>query len=527
MKPSLLATLILLVVSPMLLLGGMGVRLARVERLEAEQRFRQVVEARLAEIDGRIVAHIRALEDQMLRVAGEEMPLDAKRESFAATGLVRTFFAVNPQGELVYPTSATPGTEDFFRRTEVLWQSAQLPFSDAESPAAQAASVPAGPGAEGSGPAAGWYTWYWGHGLQFLYWWRGPAGGLEGVELNRARLIADLIAILPDTAPPQQPGGEAGRVRLLDAQGQPLYEWGGHSLVEGERPFLAAGLSAPMQAWQVQYFVPSGSLPSVDSAAIGFVLLILACGACLILLGVYFYRESSRALRDAAQRVSFVNHVSHELKTPLTNIRLYAEVLQEELGEQEPLAHHAGVIAQESQRLSRLIGNLLTFARKQRRQLAVHPKPECIDGLIAGSVTLHQPRMKAQGLEIALNLDAGREVPVDRDAFEQILYNLLSNAEKYAPRGGEVSVTSFLREGLCVVEVCDGGPGLAPQERERIFGPFYRIPDRLNEGVSGTGLGLSLARELARLHGGELECLGREGAGACFRLTLPLPAQKG
>lgn len=507
----------------MLLLGGMGVRLARAERQQAEQRFHEVVAAQLTEIDQRVAEYVRGLENKLLEVAGTSDDSAALRAAFTGTGLVREYFAVSPEGELLFPNASSPGSDAFFRRTEVIWQNSSLPFAFPEK-TRQQTDLPT-KASKTTDRAAGWHTWYWGTGIQFIFWWRDARGGARGVELNGPRLLADVIGVLPDTALVNQSTGaaESGCVRLLDTQGLILYQWGGYEPSRSERPLATLPLSPPFQSWQLHAYLPSAFLPpGQGSLAIGVTLLIAAAAACFILLAVYFYRESSRELREASQRVSFVNQVSHELKTPLTNIRLYAEVLQEELPEQDPLARHAGIIAEESQRLSRLIGNILTFARKQRKQLTVHPKPEPIDEVIAASVGLHQPRLREKGIEIALDLQADEEVPLDRDAFEQVLYNLLNNAEKYASQGGRVLVRSRRQGDECLVEVCDEGPGVPHSERERVFRPFYRLRDHLSEGVSGTGLGLSLARELARLHGGDLVCVSWEGCGACFQLRLPV-----
>jgi signal transduction histidine kinase len=133
-----------------------------------------------------------------------------------------------------------------------------------------------------------------------------------------------------------------------------------------------------------------------------------------------------------------------------------------------------------------------------------------------------RPALLAQGIEVFLAPGASRRAAVDADILEQILGNLLSNAEKYAAGGQRLDVTTRQTEGQAEVVVHDHGPGIPERERERIFDPFYRIGSALTEGVSGTGIGLTISRELARLHGGDL-ALVPSSEGACFRLTLACP----
>jgi len=222
--------------------------------------------------------------------------------------------------------------------------------------------------------------------------------------------------------------------------------------------------------------------------------------------------------------VTFVNQVSHELKTPLTSIRMYAELLDREVDEgDEATRRHLGIIVSESQRLSRLIGNILTFARSRRGRLRLHPGPGVVDDLIGTVLERFRPAMEGKGVRTGFDGNAKGDVLFDGDAVEQILGNLFSNVEKYAASGGVMEVASRQADGRTVISVSDRGPGVPEKERDRIFKPFYRLSDRLSDGVTGTGIGLSISRDLARRHGGDL-VLAPRPAGACFRVTLETPA---
>jgi len=235
---------------------------------------------------------------------------------------------------------------------------------------------------------------------------------------------------------------------------------------------------------------------------------------------VWTYRESARALRDAAQRVSFVNQVSHELKTPLTNVRLYAELLEEHLPDDDPVARRRlEVLLGECRRLSRLITNVLTFARAGQRAAAPSaPDPVSVDDVVRDLVEQFAPAFQARGVRVAFEAGAPRAVGADADAVAQIVGNLFGNVEKYAPCA-PLAVRTQQEPGRLRITVHDGGPGIPAAARERVFEPFVRLGGEGLEAVPGTGIGLGIARDLARAHGGDLRIVPAE-RGACFEVTL-------
>jgi signal transduction histidine kinase len=252
------------------------------------------------------------------------------------------------------------------------------------------------------------------------------------------------------------------------------------------------------------------------------IVLLLLVAFVVIVVGLYLYHEYSRDMRDAAQRLTFVTQVSHELKTPLTNIRLYAELLEGRLPEDQPRSRrHIGVIVNESQRLSRLINNILTFARQRRSTIKLRPSSLQISDVIDRIAEQFQPSLEAKGFQVEITSDETMKVMADVDAVEQILGNLLSNVEKYASDGQWVSIRCFRNTDDAVhIEVQDRGPGIPSSKQAEIFQPFVRCSDKLSDGVSGTGIGLTIARDLAWMQGGDLVLIsGKDGT--CFRLTLP------
>ena len=271
-----------------------------------------------------------------------------------------------------------------------------------------------------------------------IFWRRLPTGHIVGAELDRARWIADLIAELPQTPQAETPASQS-RIQLVDSHGDAVYQWGAFEPPRGAAPLAELPASAPLSAWRFKFFVAEDRFTALAGRSADFNLIagLSAIGVVLLALAGFFYRESSRELREAATRVNFVNQVSHELKTPLTNIRLYAELLAEQLQDGETVdaasaQRRLSIIVSESGRLSRLIGNVLTFAQQQRRQIELNPQPGRIDDTIQAVIQQFQPTLQAQGVVTTFAAGAGAVVNFDADAVEQILVNLFNNVEKYA-----------------------------------------------------------------------------------------------
>ena len=259
------------------------------------------------------------------------------------------------------------------------------------------------------------------------------------------------------------------------------------------------------------------------SSFAGFAGGILAVATALGLLAFVLVRDYSRDMKVAGQQVSFVNQVSHELKTPLTNIRLYAELLDKDLDNlpeesRRPFRSRLDVILSEGQRLSRLIGNVLTLARENRDALHLNPA-DCIpDDVIAQVLKHFEPSLTALDMRLVTELNAAESQQLDSDVLEQILGNLISNVEKYAAAGEQLTVRSRIDGSMLVVDMIDEGPGIPASEHEHVFDPFVRLSQDISS-AAGTGIGLSISRRLAQEHGGNVRI--RPSATGChFEVTL-------
>jgi len=252
---------------------------------------------------------------------------------------------------------------------------------------------------------------------------------------------------------------------------------------------------------------------------------VLVVVVSMTLLGAYlFWRDVRREVLLAELRSQFVSSVSHELKTPLTAIRMFAETLL--LGRSErPGARedYLETIVNESERLTRLLNNVLDFSKIEQGKKLYRLEPQSLGAIVRSAArTMHYP-LAQQGFDLRVSID-DRVPPVaaDADAVEQAILNLLSNAMKYSGQSRSIAL-QVRRDGDCaLVSVADCGLGIPPHEQGRIFEKFYRIGGADREGIPGTGLGLTLVEHVARGHDGEVKVESVPGEGSTFSIVLPL-----
>jgi signal transduction histidine kinase len=513
-----------LVCVPLAVLVWLGGRLARDEKARLRGDLQELLAKQLGDANQIVDRFFQKRQRELLRVTDlATFEPGALRAMVRSHPYILQLFVLAPNGDIVHPPVAghlNQSERDFLERARVFLQDKDL-LRAAESQS-EADNRP-------SAATHGWYVWHWGRGVHLIFWRRLATGHIVGAELDRARWIADLIAELPPT-PVEIPASQS-RIQLVDSNDQAVYQWGAFEPPRGAQPLAEQPASAPLSAWRLKLFVDEDRFTALAGQSANFNLLagLSAIGVVVLALAAIFYRESSRELREAATRINFVNQVSHELKTPLTNIRMYAELLAEQMqdGDADDAAdarRRLSIIVGESCRLSRLIGNVLTFAQQQRRQIALNPQPGRVDDTIQAVIQQFEPTLQSQGVKTTFAPGAGAVVNFDADALEQILVNLFNNVEKYAAQGKRLDIASRQNGERTTVVVSDFGPGVPPSERDRIFEPFYRVSNRL-DGPAGAGIGLAIARGLARMHHGDLR-LAPCSAGATFELDLYTPSPK-
>lgn len=361
-----------------------------------------------------------------------------------------------------------------------------------------------------------WSGWHVGDST-FIYWHRFADGRLTCALLNPQSLMNALFLRQP------QPGmaNPPGRMVLTTVKGIPLHQWGKKLPGSEHSPLSHRACSEPLSQWELAYTPANEEFPKPYLFPI-----LLGVGSGIVLVfvvGWSYFHESASEMRVAQQRVTFVNQISHELKTPLTNIRLYAEMAAHRAESQgDAIAkRQLGVVEAETSRLDRLIQNVLNYARQQRDKLTIQTKQVEIDELVNRTVEFWRPLLQNKGFDTKVSLNGPPLLSADPDAIEQILGNLISNAEKYGNTGKWIGIRTEYDEQNARIIVEDRGPGIPGGKRRAVFEPFERLRSDLTEGVSGTGIGLTISRELAQLHGGSLVVCPQYREGARFILTLP------
>ncbi len=338
---------------------------------------------------------------------------------------------------------------------------------------------------------------------------------LVEIPVVRARVEKHLAEWLEEPVTPLREARE--RVLVEPTEGPPL------ATVGPARHGPAAAI-IPMRSSFSDWQIRAWDGLEIEQAHDPVVLVAAGMLACLLLgSGILLWDQQRRALRLAAQRVSFVNRVSHELGNPLTNLSLNLDLATEALTSDPAEARRRlGHVGEEIERLGRLVANVLTFSRRERDSLQLKPHACHPAEVITRTLENFRPALARRGVSIEAKVGTRRRALLDPDALSQITGNLLSNVEKYAAGGGWLGLECRQTRGSLVLEIRDRGPGIPAEARERIFRPFERVTDSINEGSSGTGLGLAIARELAARMGGSLELVDTP-VGATFRLCVPAP----
>jgi signal transduction histidine kinase len=306
---------------------------------------------------------------------------------------------------------------------------------------------------------------------------------------------------------------------------------GGSYSVPRERVLHASVLDPPLSEWTLAAVRPATDPMEELQRREGLRRQGLVLGLILVLLvGLLLtYRGVRRESELARLKSDFASNVSHELKTPLTSIRMYAEMLEQGIAATPAdRERYQRVIIRESERLGRLIANVLDFSRIERGTRRYDLRAEDLGELTREAVETFTRLSEGERIHIALSGVNGRErrprVRADREAALQSILNLLSNAAKYSPDVPEIEVELRGGRGEVGVEVRDRGIGIPVAEQKRIFDDFYRAPGARRAGVEGTGLGLALVRRHMSACGGRVEVRSAPGKGSSFTLWFEIAA---
>jgi len=339
-----------------------------------------------------------------------------------------------------------------------------------------------------------------------------------------ALMVLDPEALRRDVLDRALGGAEpAPLVTVTDHRDRPVYRSTGAAPAD---EVAAVPLSDALPAWRLALYTPSALSPRAAIArqvmlftgAFGLLLIVIAAGL------VATYRLVRRETEAAQLKADFVANVSHDLKTPLALIRVFGETL--EMGrvrDEATRQEYYRVITRESERLSRLIENVLDFSRIEGGRRTYALAPTAVEPLVRETVESFAYVLAQQGFKVEVTVDpALPAVPMDADAVGHALANLLDNAIKYSAERKAVAVTAALRDGGLALTVADEGIGVPREEQTRIFEKFYRVGRSETQARRGSGMGLALVRHVAEAHGGRVTVESRPGHGSRFTLWLPV-----
>lgn len=328
-------------------------------------------------------------------------------------------------------------------------------------------------------------------------------------------------ALLPSTLMAADAARSLLVIKVIDARGRERFAWN-----QEASPFTATLAMAPrFGGLTVEAAIPAraaselviGGLPT-DRWPVAVGLLVLALG-----LFAAAAMQLRREVRFARQRADFVSGVSHELRTPLAQIRLFGEtLLLGRVRSRDEERRAAEIIVQEARRLSQMVDNVLLFSRAGRGPASVARAPVQPAALVGDVVDMFRPQALSKDVTMLFtSTGPSTERLLDRNIVRQVLVNLLDNAVKYGPRGQRVRVDVASAADRVTIMVTDEGPGIAADDRRRIWDPFWRAA---GSAEGGTGLGLAIVRELVRQHGGTVDVDSGPEGGARFVVDLLAPA---
>jgi two-component system phosphate regulon sensor histidine kinase PhoR len=237
---------------------------------------------------------------------------------------------------------------------------------------------------------------------------------------------------------------------------------------------------------------------------------------------IYVTGRRERQLRQLKE--DFISNVSHELKTPLSLIGMFSEILKTgRVKSQETRMEYYGIIHNEAERMGHLIGNLLDFASLERGKRANHFEAVNLAQLVGRELEAYNYQIQKEGFQLTTVMPEGTpEIYADPVAISMALFNLLDNSVKYSGEGKQITVKVAQENGYIDVSVADKGPGIPVEEQQKIFEKFYRGSTAVGRKVRGSGIGLSITKHVAEMHGGTVLVDSKVGRGSTFTLRIPI-----
>ncbi len=378
--------------------------------------------------------------------------------------------------------------------------------------------------------------------LTLLFWKREKDGFTVGCVIEEEHFRKRIIGLLPVVY------SSVRILTILDEHGLSLITPQEEISRDWQRPFIAREISELLPRWEVAAYLTDPDIISSQANFIAnimwlliFILIVSISGGGAIVLKVL---HSEITL--ARQKTGFVTNVSHEFKTPLTSIRMFAEMLKERPRiDEKKRGKYLDIMISESERLTHLINNVLDFSRMDQGKKQYSMKKVDIVRFAENLMKNQKIRLKHNGFDVRFTVlphdaesdiaasrlkssgsiyiyEGNMPVYMDEEAVGQAILNLISNAEKYSDKFKKIDIEVSRRGDFIFIDIEDRGIGISAQQAKKIFREFYRVDDELTSKVRGTGLGLTITRRIIQDHGGDVHYFPREGGGSTFRIKLPI-----
>ncbi len=369
---------------------------------------------------------------------------------------------------------------------------------------------------------SGWIPWFSDNQLYVLGWAQPePEGMIYGIELEMMALLSRLVTDIPQNSRP----GTA--LVVMDGNGTTIIHTGPLQFDHDPKTKDAVArmdISGRLPHWSVCVFMNDSALSGSDAFLVLALVLVGILVTAIVSAGVLITRLTLAQSRDARQKTSFVSAVSHELKTPLTSIRMYAELLlSKRVSNPAKQQDYLEVMVAESERLTRLINNILDFGKLEQGRKKYRISEFDMGDFLVECIRTNQVRLKQAGFELITQVpDQAFPVKTDRDAMAQVFLNLMDNAIKYAGSGRFLKIILDRTSHDVQVKIQDDGPGIDPGLSEKIFDKFFRADNSLTTSKPGSGLGLSITRRMLRDLGGDIVMDTGVARGAGFIIRIPM-----
>ena len=355
--------------------------------------------------------------------------------------------------------------------------------------------------------------------LRLLFWTTTLDDLIAGCLIDQDQLIGRIVRLLPVTY------SNVRVLTVLDENGKPLINPDNRRTRNWRQPFVASEISELLPRWEVTAYLtdPQAIASKARATELFTWILIFILMVSILTGGTLVLRSLNSEIRLAQQKTTFAANVSHELKTPLTSIRMFTEMLKDKPHLEEPKRQqYFTIMLSETERLTRLINNVLDFARMGRRKKAYKMKPLNIVQLCRTLVEGQRMRLEYKGFRVNFHSPVDNiTVAADEEALKQVLLNLISNAEKYSREIKEITTEIAQTPQGVEISILDRGIGIPKPHAPKIFDEFYRVDDSLTAKTRGTGLGLTIARQIIQDHRGTIIYRDRPGGGSIFQIDLP------